>query len=407
MPDTVFKEPKERILDSASKLFAQRGFSAIGVREIAKDADVNISMVSYYFNGKTGILKAIIDEYFNEVKQILNSISEKSYDPATSLKYLLKEMISLFNKRQDLCKVAIIELPFDQEDVADFKVKMFDEHIKLIKQTFHAHGNFFDKPEQTMIIGPAFLSLLFSNLIFGNVIKDSSNITFDDAYYEQYIEIISTLFLKGIIGVATSNKMKEGGMPSGHPHAEMGHPHAGGHPAGIPKGHQDMQSGHPHSAMGHPHAGAHPTGIPAGNPHTAKSTANTKHPLAHKYEMALGKSSVESTSTTDKHLVAISTDSAEFAPPNEALEEQIQPNFNMYRAVHTHPKTKDSKFHYNNATKEYPKKYRVSGSAQKPPQQAPQYTPKDTKPVPHKPRIIEDSPFTQPHPHAHFKKKKD
>ncbi len=252
MPDNSFKEPKERILDSASKLFAQRGFSAVGVREIAKDADVNISMVSYYFNGKSGILKAIIDEYFNEVKNILKSISETNFDPETSLKFLIKEMIKLFNERHDLCKVAIIELPFDQEDVAEFKVKMFNEHIKLIRQTFHAHGNFFDNPEQTMIIGPAFLSLLFSNLIFGNVIRDSSKIVFDDAYYEKYIDIVSTLFLRGIIGVASSNKLKQGG---GHPEATA-HPHSHAHTAAE----------HPHSSH---HQGAHHNSEnqPVGHPH--------------------------------------------------------------------------------------------------------------------------------------------
>ncbi len=234
MSDKSVKEPKERILECASQLFAQRGFSAVGVREIATNADVNISMVSYYYNGKTGILKAIIDEYFNEVKNILKTISETNFDPETSLKFLIREMMRLFNERHDLCKVAIIELPFDQEDVSEFKVRMFNEHIKLIKQTFHSHSNFFDNPAQTMIIGPAFLSLLFSNLVFGNVIRDSSKIVFDDDYYERYIDLISTLFLRGIIGVASSNKMKQTGdnpdsveNPHQHSHSVGQHPHSG------------------------------------------------------------------------------------------------------------------------------------------------------------------------------------
>ena len=64
-------DPKERIMVSAAKLFAQKGFAAVGVREIAKDANVNISMVSYYYNGKNELLKALIEKYFGLV-QVFN-----------------------------------------------------------------------------------------------------------------------------------------------------------------------------------------------------------------------------------------------------------------------------------------------------------------------------------------------
>ena len=43
---------KDKILKSAAKLFAQKGFDGVSIREICKDADVNICMVSYYFGGK-------------------------------------------------------------------------------------------------------------------------------------------------------------------------------------------------------------------------------------------------------------------------------------------------------------------------------------------------------------------
>ena len=36
---------KQRILDIAIVLFAQKGYSAVGVREIAKEANVNVSMI--------------------------------------------------------------------------------------------------------------------------------------------------------------------------------------------------------------------------------------------------------------------------------------------------------------------------------------------------------------------------
>jgi len=61
-------DPKLRIIDVATELFAQKGYAAVGVREIAKDAEVNISMISYYFGGKVGLLKYIIEEFFVSFK---------------------------------------------------------------------------------------------------------------------------------------------------------------------------------------------------------------------------------------------------------------------------------------------------------------------------------------------------
>ncbi len=38
---------KQKILKSATKLFAQKGFDGVGIREICKDAGVNITICSH------------------------------------------------------------------------------------------------------------------------------------------------------------------------------------------------------------------------------------------------------------------------------------------------------------------------------------------------------------------------
>ena len=53
---------KERILASATKLFAQKGFDGVGIREICKDAGANICMISYFWGGKEGLYQGILDD---------------------------------------------------------------------------------------------------------------------------------------------------------------------------------------------------------------------------------------------------------------------------------------------------------------------------------------------------------
>ena len=53
---------KERILATATKLFGQKGYSAVSIREICKKANVNICMISYYWGGKQELYNAIVEE---------------------------------------------------------------------------------------------------------------------------------------------------------------------------------------------------------------------------------------------------------------------------------------------------------------------------------------------------------
>lgn len=60
---------KERILDSAEKLFALRGHSTVTFREIAADSQLHISQIVYHFRNKLSLLEAVVVRRAN----ILNS----------------------------------------------------------------------------------------------------------------------------------------------------------------------------------------------------------------------------------------------------------------------------------------------------------------------------------------------
>ena len=49
----------EAILQAAESLFAQRGFGAVSLREIAREAGVAVSSIGYHFTDRIGLLSAI------------------------------------------------------------------------------------------------------------------------------------------------------------------------------------------------------------------------------------------------------------------------------------------------------------------------------------------------------------
>lgn len=56
---------EEKILAAARKIFTQRGFAATKVRDIAAEADINLSLVNYYFRSKEKLFEVIMLENLN------------------------------------------------------------------------------------------------------------------------------------------------------------------------------------------------------------------------------------------------------------------------------------------------------------------------------------------------------
>jgi AcrR family transcriptional regulator len=60
-------ESQERILDAAEALFARDGFNGISVKEIADAAEVDASLLHYYFASKAGLYSAVIGRRAEQV----------------------------------------------------------------------------------------------------------------------------------------------------------------------------------------------------------------------------------------------------------------------------------------------------------------------------------------------------
>ena len=53
-----FNAKQIHILNVAEELIAQNGFENTSVREISKNANINVAMISYYFGSKEKMMKS-------------------------------------------------------------------------------------------------------------------------------------------------------------------------------------------------------------------------------------------------------------------------------------------------------------------------------------------------------------
>lgn len=56
-------ETSRKILDASQKLFAQKGYEGVSMREIAAEGGVNLASIVYYFDSKDGLYEAVVTRY--------------------------------------------------------------------------------------------------------------------------------------------------------------------------------------------------------------------------------------------------------------------------------------------------------------------------------------------------------
>ena len=207
------REPKQRILEAAISLFAQRGFASVGVREIAKEADVNIAMISYYYEGKVGILKSVLEEFFERYCQMLRDAVEERKSREESIRLLISHMVEFLRGNTELAVVAYNELPLDLPELAALKAEKITQMIGIMSGLIRRFGL---NPEDTRLlgmIGPSLISMVFMTFRIKSILRNVFKVKFNDAYYSEFSETIATLFLSGVSGIAAMKQKKRRKKP--------------------------------------------------------------------------------------------------------------------------------------------------------------------------------------------------
>ena len=67
---------RQRLLDAAAQLFAERGFPNVTVRDICSRAGANVAAVNYYFRDKSGLYQEVI----NRIIVFMQQMMERAHD---------------------------------------------------------------------------------------------------------------------------------------------------------------------------------------------------------------------------------------------------------------------------------------------------------------------------------------
>lgn len=139
---------KQRILNAATKLFAAQGFEGTSIRQICKEANANVCMVSYFWGGKQELYNGIIEDLFEKQTEYAKTFINFDIDPATLdknsqinlLMTVVDKIIEFFYSEKISKDLIIFLLKAQQEEKSAIHSPAFTYLRKLV-------GAIFNKPE--------------------------------------------------------------------------------------------------------------------------------------------------------------------------------------------------------------------------------------------------------------------
>lgn len=73
-------ETKEQILNNALHMFAQSGYNAVSIRDIAKAVNIKESSIYYHFHNKQDILDSLVNKYESHIKELTDMLQAAMAD---------------------------------------------------------------------------------------------------------------------------------------------------------------------------------------------------------------------------------------------------------------------------------------------------------------------------------------
>lgn len=100
------KSKKEKILESALKLFEKQGYNSTGTRQIAKEAGVSDGLIFSHFKNKVGLVSAITTDAEKKGAKLLSPIFEET-NPIQVIKTTIETVFQFKEKDYGYWKLMI------------------------------------------------------------------------------------------------------------------------------------------------------------------------------------------------------------------------------------------------------------------------------------------------------------
>jgi len=172
---TEFNDKQIKILQTAETLFAEKGFDGTSIRDIAKEAQVNIAMISYYFGSKEKMLEALVLSRMADLKIQLTNLANEDLSPLEKIEKLIEIYVGRICKNRGIYKIMYFELSNQQRTASigvftEVKKSNLEQITKIIREG--QDKNMFNKNVNVALIPTTIVGTFFHFNLNSNFYMD-------------------------------------------------------------------------------------------------------------------------------------------------------------------------------------------------------------------------------------------
>lgn len=135
------RERREQLIEVGRTLFADKGFEAVTVEEIASTAGVSKPVVYEHFGGKEGLYAVVVDREMNHLLSMISGALEGTH-PRLLLEQAGMALFDYIDAQPDGFRILVRDSPVSQQtgSFASLIVDVAGQVEHLLADQFKAHG---------------------------------------------------------------------------------------------------------------------------------------------------------------------------------------------------------------------------------------------------------------------------
>lgn len=168
-----------QIIGVAEKLFAEKGFSGTSIRDISQEADINVSMISYYFGSKEKLIEALFEVRSKDFLARLESLLlNADLSPFQKVNLMIDGVVERLIEKQCFHNIVV------REQLAGNRTPIISDLLRTMKaKNLRAMENIIEEGQQLGVFQKDVDVYMLSTTLFGTINQTLSTQTFYRTLY--------------------------------------------------------------------------------------------------------------------------------------------------------------------------------------------------------------------------------
>lgn len=137
---------REKILNVSLRLFASKGYDAVGIQEIVNESEVTKPTLYHYFESKRGLLDQLLEKYFKELCDLTAAAATYNGDLTLNLTRIAETFFAFAKANREFYRMQL-SMCFSSPESEPFSaVAKYNETIysvieRMFEDAVRDHGN--------------------------------------------------------------------------------------------------------------------------------------------------------------------------------------------------------------------------------------------------------------------------